>query len=339
MIDDVASFPNLLLAFQKASRGKQCRHGVLCYRYGLERNLIALRGRLICGSWEPGSYRSFTVKDPKQRLIQAAPFEDRIVHHAICNIIEPLFERGFISDSYACRINKGTHAGMLRLKSFLRKIKRQHPGDEVYALKCDVRKYFPSVSHKIMLSALSRKIKDARLLALLSKIIDSIPGARGIPIGNLTSQLFANIYLNELDRFAKHALRAKFYVRYMDDFIILSSNKGELHAFKRRIRVFLKERLDLDLHPKKANIFPARDGVDFVGYRVFCDFVLLRKSGARRFAARMKKLARSGAPQEKLAESAKSWEAHAKWADSRRLRDKLNSIFLNSRPNPNNNGS
>jgi len=316
---DILSFPNLLSAYRKASRGKRCRAEVLSYTRNLEPNLLGLKERLSSGTWQPGRYRSFIVREPKERLIQAAPFEDRIVHHAICNIIEPLFDKGFISDSYACRSGKGTHAGMLRLKSFLRKCRRQHPESEIYALTCDVRKYFPSINHQILLSILSCKTTDSRLLELLSRIISSTPGPEGIPIGNLTSQLFANAYLNELDRFAKHSLRAKFYVRYMDDFIILSQSKEELHRFRWLIGQFLKERLGLDLHPRKANIFPARDGVDFVGYRVFCDFILLRKSGTRRFIARIKKLSRAGAPQEKLAESLKSWVAHAKWADSQRL--------------------
>lgn len=212
---------------------------------------------------------------------------------------------------------------MLRLKSFLRRMSRQHPGNEIYAMKCDVRKYFQSIDHAILFSILSRKIKDTRLLALLLKIICSTPGSAGIPIGNLTSQLFANIYLNELDRFAKHSLRARFYVRYMDDFAILSPNKGELNGFKHAIKRFLKDSLALDLHPRKANIFPAGDGVDFAGYRVFKDFVLLRKSCVRRIVARMKSLRKWGAPDEKLIESFQSWEAHAKWADSFRIRKKL----------------
>ncbi|MFA5246987.1 MAG: reverse transcriptase/maturase family protein [Candidatus Micrarchaeia archaeon] len=319
LMGEVVSFENLLSAFAKASRGKRFGRDALSYFQKIEPNLIRLKEQLLNETWEPGEYRCFFVNDPKRRLIQAAPFEDRIVHHAICNVIEPIFERGFIGDSFACRPSKGTHAGMLRLKAFVRKCGRQNPGKEVYALKCDVRKYFASVDHTILSSILARKIHDERLLRLLSKIIGSVPGQKGIPIGNLTSQLFANVFLNELDRFAKHSLHAKFYVRYMDDFVFLSPSKDELHSFKRQVRRFLSGSLALELHPKKAEIFPVRDGVDFVGYKVFSDFILLRKSGVKRFIARFKRLEESGASSELLFESWDSWYAHAKWADSHRL--------------------
>ncbi|MFA6330374.1 MAG: reverse transcriptase/maturase family protein [Candidatus Micrarchaeia archaeon] len=323
LMDEVVSFQNLLSAFDKASAGKRFGKDSLSYFRDVEFNLIGLKERLLEEKWEPGPYRSFFVNDPKRRLIQAAPFEDRIVHHAICNVIEPVFEKSFSGDSYACRVGKGTHAGMLRLKAFVRKCKRQNPGREVYALKCDVRKYFASVDHAILSSILARRIPDERLLRLLSRIISSMPGPKGIPIGNLTSQLFANVYLNELDRFAKHSLRSKFYVRYMDDFVFLSPSKAELHGFKRQVRKFLADSLALELHPRKAEIFPVRDGVDFVGYKVFGDFILLRKSGVKRFIARFKRLEKSGASSEALLESWESWYAHAKWADSHRLVERL----------------
>ncbi len=340
LMEKVCAYGNLLLAYRKASLGKRGRPEVAAFFYGLEKNLFSLKESLLDGTWTPGPYRTFTIYEPKKRTIMAAPFRDRVVHHAICNVIEPLFDATFIYDSCACRTDKGTHFGVDRLQKFIRALPES---GNYYALKCDVKNYFGSINHGILMDILSRKIRDEKLFSLLSKIVDSTPGPKGIPIGNLTSQLFANVYLNELDYFAKHTLRAKYYVRYseslrgpihefahyllvdisrefMDDFVFLGQ-KEELHTAKAKIAEFLTQQLDLVLHPKKANVLPVRCGVDFCGYAVFRSHRKLRASSVRRFARKLRRMRKSGiAVPEKTVES---WLAHAMHADTFGLQKKL----------------
>jgi len=217
LFDSVIAFENLYRAFRLAARGKQEQPEVVAWRYGLEGRLLDLQERLLAESYRFGPYCAFMVLDPKPRHIVAAPFEDRIVHHAVCNILEPIFERTFIFDSYACRKGKGTHPAVFRLQEFM----RSAPGGHV--LQCDVRKYFQSVDHAVLKGLIRRKVKDHRLLRLMDSVIDSSPAnpevgpGRGLPIGNLTSQLYANVYLDPLDHFVKEQLRGHRYVRYVDD--------------------------------------------------------------------------------------------------------------------------
>ncbi len=317
LMEQVCAYGNLLLAYRKASLGKRSRPEVAAFFYGLEKTLFSLKASLLDGTWTPGPYRTFTIYEPKKRTISAAPFEDRVVHHAICNIIEPVFDKTFIYDSCACRTDKGTHFGVGRLQKFVRSLPEQ---GNYYALKCDVKNYFGSINHGILMEILVGKIRDKKLLELLERIVSSTPGQKGIPIGNLTSQLFANVYLNELDCFAKHALRAKYYVRYMDDFVLLGQ-KEELNAAKERVARFLANSLDLTLHPHKANVFPLRCGVDFCGYSVFRSHRKLRAGSVRRFARKLRRMKKAGiAVPEKTVES---WLAHAKHADTFGLRRKL----------------
>ncbi len=235
----------------------------------------------------PGKYRQFYVYDPKKRLISAPPFEDRIVHHALVNVVEPLFERRFIYDSYACRKEKGVHKAVLRLQSFLRRAKRH--SNRVFVLKADISKYFPSIDHNVLISILKRTIGDRRAMWLCERIIKHKcvnSEGKGIPVGALTSQLFANVYLDQLDHFIKDRLGVKFYVRYMDDFIILAGTKAYLWNVLEKIKGFL-ERLKLKLNPK-TSVFPAERGVDFAGYRTWATHILPRKRNVKKFRRKAK---------------------------------------------------
>lgn len=354
LFDQICSFENLHLAYLKARKCKRYRSEILKFSYNLEENLLKLQEELLSQTYRHGGYREFIVCDSKKRVIKAAPFRDRVVHHALCNIIEPIFDKGFIYDSYACRKGKGTHKAIKRLESFWRAAEYSGGGlkrKNLFCLQCDVSKYFDSIDHKILLAIVKKKIIGGKTLRLLEEIINSGYSKKvyenlfdfkltGIPVGNLTSQLFANIYLNELDQFVKHKLREKFYIRYMDDFLILSHDKKMLHNLKQTIKEFLSEKLALTPHPKKANIFPIRTGlpamrdarrggrgIDFLGYRIFGNYRLLRKSTIKRFVKRtkanQKKLAERTMTQEELDRSLRSWAAYAGFGDTRGLRRKM----------------
>ncbi|KAA0257235.1 alpha/beta hydrolase [Deferribacter autotrophicus] len=283
--EEIVSFENLFAAYKEARRGKRYRNEVLQFGYNLEENLINIQNHLIWKSWTPGKHRTFYVHDPKKRLISAPPFEDRVVHHAIVRVIEPLFEKKFIYDSYACRKDKGIHAATLRLQSFLRIAKRNWP--KVYVLKADISSYFPSVNHQILLDILKRTIRDENVLWLCEKVISDFGyDEQGIPVGALTSQLFANVYLDQLDHYLKDGFGVKFYVRYMDDFVILGSAKKCLWGLLDKIKDFLL-RLKLRLNPK-TNVFPVHRGVDFAGYRTWATHILPRKRNVKKFRKKMK---------------------------------------------------
>jgi len=312
-------YENLHNAYLKARRGKNDIAEVLQFTYNLEEGLLKLQYELENQTYRTGKYRHFIIFEPKERKISALPFRDRIVHHAVCSVIEPIFDSRFIYDSYACRKGKGTHAGADRIQKFIRKANNNY-----YVLKCDVSKYFQSVDHEILKQVIREKIADKKLLQLLDNIIDS--AERGIPIGNLTSQLFANIYLNKLDEHVKYELKIKYYVRYMDDFIILHESKQSLHEIKEKINLFLVS-MKLTLHPRKVNICPITLGIDFLGYRIFYNHRLVRKSTVKRFLKNTKtKLKKYGSgimDFDKLMESFNSWEAYMSHANSAALKKNL----------------
>lgn len=288
MFEKAFSLENLIGAYRRARRGKGEREEVARFGWNLEKNLLELRTRLLGGTYAHGPYRKFIVSDSKRRKIKAAPFRDRVVHQAMVAALEPAFEKRFIFDSYACRVGKGTHAGIARFERFAR-VSR-------YALMMDISKYFASIDHSILFSLLSPKIRDERMLALCRIVIESseeTPG-KGIPIGNLTSQLFANVYLDELDQYVKHGLRVRRYARYMDDFVLLHDDKLHLHELRQQITDFLATRLHLTVHPKKAQIEPVESGVNFLGFRIFLHHRLLRASTVKRFVARAKAANRGG---------------------------------------------
>lgn len=282
------AWDNLLLAYRKASRGKRSHPNVAAFEYRLEDNLWRLQTELQAQSYDPGPYHSFFIHDPKRRLISAAPFHDRVVHHALCNLIEPLFERGFIEDSYANRVGKGTHRARARCQQFARRFP--------YVLQLDVRQFFPSVDHAILRGLLAQKISDAQLLWLMDVILHSgkdvlteqyemvyFPGddllaalrPRGLPIGNLTSQFWANVYLNPLDQFIKRRLRCKGYARYVDDLLLFADEKQTLWHWQAAVTEKLAD-LRLTAHPG-AQPRPVAEGIPFLGFHIFPDKMRLKR--------------------------------------------------------------
>jgi retron-type reverse transcriptase len=337
LYQQIYAFDNLLKAAQKAQRGKRTKPNVARFNFHLERELLTLRNALKDKTWQPGPYVSFFIYEPKKRLISAAPYEDRVVHHALCNLIEPIFERTFIYDSYANRKSKGTHRAVNRFTEFCRKNR--------YVLKCDIRKYFPSIDHEILYGLIARKLKDPDVLWLIRRIIDSsnpqepvqtyFPGddlftpferRKGIPIGNLTSQFFANIYLNGFDHFVKRKLGCRYYLRYVDDFVALSNDKGLLHEVKDQMAEYLAT-LRLKLHDTKCQVFPVTQGASFLGYRIFPTHRLLKRQNVRRFQKRLQVLQhqfrQDSIRVEKVGQSIQSWIAHASHADTYGLRRKV----------------
>jgi retron-type reverse transcriptase len=281
--EKICSLENLFFAWTKFRKGKRSRLDVMGYERHLEDNLFALREELLAGTYQHQSHQPFTIYDPKRRQIHKASVKDRVVHQAIVSVIEPLFDPRFIHDSYSCRIGKGTHAAVDRLGSFLRQASHNNTRT-IYALKCDVRKFFASVDHRVLLGLLSRRISDQRTIELLERIIGSFSSAhgRGIPLGNLTSQLFANIYLHELDLFMKQSLWEKHYVRYCDDFVTLSTSKKHLRAVAQMVSEFLGSRLRLELHPRKIFLRTWSQGIDFLGYVLLPLATILRTKTTKR---------------------------------------------------------
>ena len=334
LFEQICGLENLIHAGRAALRGKRATGPGSAFLAEFEKEVFGLHEELCEGTYRHGGYHYFRIHEPKERLVAAAPFRDRVVHHAIVRVIEPVFERRFIEDSFACRIGKGTHAAMRRAAQFA----RRWP----YALKCDVRKYFPSIDHNVLMGLLGRVIGDARLLDLIRHILETHadgsrqewpPGddlfdvriiKRGLPIGNLTSQFFANVYLNPLDHFVKHDLRVKGYVRYMDDFILFGHDRGALKQQGRRVKQKLNH-LRLEMHPDKFRLMSTGWGVDFAGYVVFADGrIRVRSSSVRRFQRRYRQMlweVRTGCRKpSKVTESVRAWVAHAAHAQSKGLR-------------------
>lgn len=335
--EQVISFGALLRAAEKARKGKRFRPAVAAFHFDQERALWKLHEELAAKTYRPGAYRSFFITEPKLRQISAAPYRDRVVHHALTQVLEPIFERSFIADSYACRQGKGTHAAVDRCQEFARNAR--------YVLKADIQKFFPSLDHEMCKELVARKIKDPNVLWLVGQIIDHsnpqesmqrwFPGddlftpsdrRRGIPIGNQTSQFFANVYLDPLDHFVKERLGMKGYVRYVDDFLVFADDKKHLAEVREQIRDFLV-RLRLCLHPDKSVVFPVKEGIRFLGYRVFPTHRLLVKHNVRRFRRRLRQMQREYAAWRlcfaEIEQRIMSWLGHARQADTYRLRCRL----------------
>jgi RNA-directed DNA polymerase len=321
----IYAFDNLYVAYLKARRGRRYDSDVLMFTEHLEEELLSIYHELESGTYRTGRYRFFTVREPKRREVAALPFRDRVVHHAISNVVEPFFDRGFIAHSYACRPGKGTHAGADQLTAWLRALGGR--GIEPYVLKADVSQYFASVDHGALISILERKIACHRTLKLLGHIIGSAgKEGKGIPIGNLTSQLFANIYLNELDQFVKHGLRVRHYLRYMDDFIVLHEDKVRIRQWEYDIACFLRDTLKLELNTK-TRIYPAAQGIDFLGYRIWKTHRLLRKRSIRDMKQKLERFRRQYREQQisldRINASVRSWTGHARHANTYNLRRRL----------------
>ncbi len=332
--ETVTSFANLLQAYRNARRGKGSKPGVAEFGLNLERGLLALQRALQEGTYQPGEYRLFTIYERKPRVIAAAPFRDRVVHHAVMQMIEPQLDRTFISDSYACRKGKGVHAAVDRYQAWAQTYR--------YVLKMDVQQYFPSIDHELLKEKLRRRINDVHVLDLLDRIIDSSPRGSlepsyfpsddlftpfdrriGIPIGNLTSQFFANLYLDDFDHYNKQVLRIRPYVRYVDDMVVLDHDKTRLAE----IRAAVRERLALDrlwLHPRKAHISPVADGLNLLGYVVYPARRRLRSDNGHRFARKFRDMAKAywvgRLEWARVVASTQSWIGHAQYADMEGLR-------------------
>lgn len=296
------------MAWTEFRKGKRSKLDVQTFELHLEDNIFALHEELKRGTYRHGGYHQFRISDPKPRLISKASVRDRLLHHAIYRILYPAFDKTFVFDSYSCRKNKGTHKAFFRLVEIARKVSKNYTCS-CWALKLDIRKFFDSVDHEVLMGLLAERIEDQRLLALLKDIISSFPtrhaefsaaskipkqvrndgGGKGMPLGNLTSQLFANVYLDPLDKFVKHHLEVKHYLRYADDFVLLSANPDELLGYLIEISRFLKGQLKLNLHPNKIILRKLSWGIDYVGYNALPHYSLPRRKTVKRILRQIAK--------------------------------------------------
>jgi len=341
LYDQIYDFGNLHQAYIHARKGKRYRIEVMKFTNRLEENLLNIQNELIQKTYTVGRYREFFVNEPKKRLIMALPFKDRVVQWAIYQVLNPYFEKGFIQDSYACRVDKGTHRAVNRLQYWLRYMHRRH--ERFYALKLDISKYFYRVDHNVLMGILRRRIGDEDLLWLLDVIVRcehtkfGIPlgdhqfdadriGGVGMPIGNLTSQMFANLYLNELDQYAKQTLHVKHYLRYMDDVVVLHQDKKYLWALMAQINEFVMDRLHLQLN-NKTMVRKASQGIEFVGFRVWPTHKKLRKKSAlkmkRRLGYLQRAYARGDVELQEVNNSLQSYLGIMMHCDSHNLKTKL----------------
>lgn len=340
----IYAFENLFLAWEKAKRGKRYSNSAAQFEINREYELIKLQDELVHESYQCGGYRSFTIHEPKRRKISAAPFADRVVHHALCNVIGPIFERQFIPDSYANRVGKGTHRALDRCTYFM----RRYP----YVLQCDVQQFFPAIDHQILKNILAKTIADTETLTLCGKIIDSgvgilnehyqmryFPGddllatlrPRGLPVGNLTSQFWANVYLNPLDHYVKRELKCRAYVRYVDDFLLFGENKPMLHQWKAAIIEFLHS-LRLTLHATRAQPRPVQQGIPFLGFTMYPNYRRLKRSKGiyyrRRILGLYQQYQQGFIERSQLDSSVRAWVGHVMHGDTWGLRTHLFSRLI-----------
>lgn len=293
IFEKMISVESLLNAWDEFKKGgKRKKRDVQAFEFRLEDNLFRLHRDLKNKRYKHGQYVGFYIRDPKVRHIHKAEVRDRVVHHTLFKYINPIFEPTFIADSYSARIGKGTHKGVERLSTFAQKVFQTH--GRCFILKCDIRKFFPTIDHEILLVIISRRVKDPDLMWLIKIILSSFSSElsdnrlKGAPIGNLTSQLFANIYMNEFDQFIKHGLKVKYYIRYTDDFIIVHQDKSYLLKLQNNIADFLNTKLKLSLHPDKLEIRKYRQGIDFLGYVNLPKARVLRTKVRRRLFIKLK---------------------------------------------------
>ena len=282
LYEKICEIDNLYLAYNKASQGKEKSYGVRLFEKNLNNNINELQKELISETYVTSEYSVFMIHDPKERLVYRLPFRDRIVHHAIMNILEPIWISVFISNTYSCIKKRGIHAVLRDLKRDLKNV-----SDTQYCLKFDIRKFYPSINHDILKVIIRKKIKDVKLLKLLDEIIDSAPG---VPIGNYLSQFFANLYLTYFDHCIKEEKQVKYYYRYADDIVILAQNKPYLQDLYLEIDRYMKDNLKLQI---KGNyqVFPIeKRGIDFVGYVFYHTHIRMRKSIKKRFCRKAAKL-------------------------------------------------
>jgi hypothetical protein len=332
-LEAVASFDNLYLAWRKAAQHKTRRFDVAVFGMQWEGRLARLAQALKDGSYRPGNYRVFTMHEKKTRTIMAAPFIDRVVHHAVCNVVTPVLECSISPHSCANRLGMGTRRGLELFGRFAY--------NHRYVLKCDIRQFFPSIDRTIMLQLLTRKVRDERLLELLRLVLfaapeseggaNNFPGddlftpldrGRGLPIGNMTSQTWANWYLNGLDHYVMDYRGFGAYVRYVDDFAVFGDDKTALLILKQDIEKYLAG-LRMVLHADKSRVYHTADGVPFLGFRHYRGYRMLQKPNVRRFRRRVRGLTRAGAHPEHIRASVAGWAGFARLGNTMRLREKL----------------
>ncbi len=282
--EDIICIENLLLAWQEFLVGKKQKKDVQEFQFNLMDNILALHHDLANGTYQHGGYYEFNINDPKLRIIHKATVRDRLLHHAVYRVLYPYFDERFIFDSYSCRLEKGAHRAEIRFKRFAWKVSENNTRTS-WILKCDIKKFFHSIDQSILLKLLDDSISDKRIVNLLQNIVSSFRS--GLPLGNLTSQLFCNIYMNEFDQFVKHELKIKYYIRYADDFVLFSEDKGYLQEIIPKLADFLEERSRLQLHPDKVFIKTLSSGVDFLGWVNFFDHSVLRTVTKKRMLTRV----------------------------------------------------
>lgn len=335
----LCSFENLYAAYCAARRGKRCLTPVAVFAREQEAELLQLQSELRSLTYQPGPYHSFYIHDPKRRLISAAPFRDRVVHHALVRVIEPIWERRFIFDTYANRVGKGTHRALARCQQFAQQFR--------CVLQCDIKQFFPSIDHALLLKTLARHITDRPTLDLCTRILASGVGVlseaydmvyfsgddlwavertRGLPIGNLTSQFWANVYLNQFDHFVKHVLKCVGYVRYVDDLLFFGDDKSQLWDWRARVIEQLA-RLRLTVHKSRAQVTPVQAGIPFLGFRVYATHRRLKQRNRLNFQRRLKanwqKWRAGRLTFQQLTDAVRGWVNHASYGDTYGLRRSL----------------
>ena len=317
--NDIISIENLLVSWQEFLRGKRKRKDVAKFSVNLMDNILSLHDDLANQAYIHGGYEAFKINDPKPRDIHKASVRDRLLHHAIYRKIYPLFDKTFIADSFSCRLNKGTHKAINRFRSLAYKASNNNT-KTCWILKCDIRKFFANIDHNILINILRERIEDENVLWLLLQIISSFSTERkigvGLPLGNLTSQLFVNIYMDKFDQFIKHKIKVKHYIRYCDYFVILSDNRKYLEEMILPIKNFLSSELKLELHPNKIFIKPLASGADFLGWVNFPDHRILRTATKR-------KMMRNIAKNREKTETIQSYLGLMGWGNTKKLRNKI----------------
>ena len=319
----IISLENLLEALKEFVKGKRKRKDVQEFERDLMSNIISLHTSLKEMTYEHLIYEFFKIYDPKERDIHKASVRDRLLHHALYRKLYLFFDRTFISDSFSCRLDKGTHKALKRFRSFTYKASHNHTRT-LWILKCDIKKFFASIDQNILITHLTKYIQDPNIIFLISRILTSFSSKEkciGLPLGNLTSQLFVNIYMNVFDQFIKHKIKAKYYIRYADDFVILSHDKKWLENILPMMTTFLEEKLKLHLHPNKVSISTITSGVDFLGWVYFPDHKVLRTSTKRRMFRNIK--IKNVKP-----ETVQSYLGLIKHGNSWKLKKKIESDFI-----------
>ena len=317
--NEIISLENLEFAYYRTQKSKsKYKKDSILFSFNLFNNLESIKNELINKTYVPENYNTFIVYEPKERIISAPKFKDKVVQFAIHNILNPEFEKNFIYDSYACINHKGTHKAALRIQDFLKESNNIY--NNPYIIKIDIKKFFYSIDRNILKELLKKNIKCKNTLNLLFKIIDTSPGINGLPLGNCTSQLFANIYLNELDQYCKRSLGLKYYVRYMDDIAIIIDEKDNAKIILEDLIDFINKKLNLDINIKKTKIFPLKQGINMVGYKIYLTHMKLRNSSKKRIKRKIKKMEKlisnGELSKEKVEQIISSWLGHAKHANS-----------------------